>query len=242
MKACQKRQLSEHQTFKTLKQQQSDGILATLPHVRLRAQLALAEKNNPADLMRAAFMLIQRVRAYYDAAEYCAPRGDIHRDLPTAYSATLTRYYGGFYRGTINVALPTEGPASVWNKAGSLCLDTAIAVAQWEICQNYPEAADIINASKEAALNACKNSDFSGIYWRDAKRRIGTKKIRAMLDTVLTSLQQAYFVIHPETGVASFRTEQNFIWAQKKLEEIAASEGKPLQYVRMSPLQTLRAA
>lgn len=242
MQTCQKRKTSEHQTFKTLKQQCSEGFLAALPHVRLRAQLALAEKNNPADLMRAAFMLIQRVRAYYDAVEYCAPRGDIHRDFPTAYSATLTRYYGGFYRGTINAALPTEGPAAVWNKAGSLCLETAFTVAQWEICQNYPEAADIITLSKEAAMAACKNSDFSGIYWRDAKRRIGTKKIRAMLDTVLVSLQQAYFVIHPETGVPSFRTEQNFIWAQKKLEEIAASEGKPLQYARLSSLQPLRAA
>lgn len=236
------KKMVEHQTFKTLRQQEDEGILAPLPHVRLRAQLALAEPGNSGDLMRAAFILIQRVRAYYDAVEYCAPRGEVSRETPTAYAAMLTRYYGGFYRGTINVAQPMEGPAAVWDKAGSICLDTAFAVAEWEICRHYPEASGIIRATYGAAVAACKNRDFSGVYWKDARRRLGTKKIRSMLDTVLHNLQHAYYVIHPETGVPSFRTEQNFLWARKKLEEIAAEEGKPLQCARLAQPQLLRAA
>lgn len=236
------KKMVEHQTFKTLLQQEREGMLAPLPHVRLRAQLALAEQGNAGDLMRAAFILIQRVRAYYEAVEYCPPRGDANRELPTAYAAMLTRSYGGFYRGTINVMLPTEGPAAVWEKAGSMCLDTAFTVAQWEIGMHYPEASGIIRATFASAVSACKNRDFSGVYWKDARRRLGAKKIRAMLDTVLGNLQHAYYVLHPETGVPSFRTEQNFIWARKKLEEIAAEDGKPLQYVRLPLTQLLRAA
>jgi hypothetical protein len=236
------KKMVEHQTYKTLRQQECDGILASLPHVRLRAQLALAESGNAGDLMRAAFVLIHRVRAYYDAVEYCAPRGDAARETPTAYAAMLTRYYGGFYRGTVNVAHPLEGPVAVWEKAGSMCMDTAFAVAEWEICRHYPEASGIIRATLAAAVAACKNRDFSGVYWKDARRRLGTKKIRSMLDTVLDNLQHAYYVLHPETGVPSFRTEQNFLWARKKLEEIAAGEGKPLQCVRPVQSPLLRAA
>lgn len=241
MKAGPKKMV-EHQTFKTLRQQECEGFLASLPHVRLRALLALAEPDNAGDLMRAAFLLIQRVRAYYDAVEYCAPRGDAAREIPTAYAAMLTRYYGGLYRGSINVAHPLEGPAAVWERAGSMCLDTAFAVAEWEICSHYPEACGIVRRTSAAALAACKNRDFSGVYWKDARRRLGTKKIRSMLDTVLGNLQHAYYVMHPETGVPSFRSEQNFSWARKKLEEIAAEEGKPLQWARMSQGPLLRAA
>jgi hypothetical protein len=236
------KKMVEHQTFKTLRQQEFDGVLAPLPHVRLRAQLALAEQNNAGDLMRAAFILIQRVRAYFDAVEYCPPRGDANRDYPAAYSAMLTRYHGGLYRSIINVAHPEEGPAAVWDRAGSMCLDTAFAVAEWEICRHYPEASIIIQSTRMAAVNACKNRDFSGTYWKDARRRLSTRKMRTMLDTVLGTLQHAYYVIHPETGVPSFRTEQNFAWARKKLEEIAASDGTQLQYVRLPPTQMLRAA
>lgn len=236
------KKLVEHQTFKTLMQHARDGILAPLPHVRLRAQLALAEQDNAGDLMRAAFILIQRVRAYYDAVEYCPPRGDAHRESPTAYAAMLTRYYGGLYRESINVAHPAGGPALVWEKAGSMCLDTAFAVAEWEICTHYPEASGVIRATFASAVSACKNRDFSGVHWKDARRRLGVKKVRAMLDTVLGNLQRAYYVLHPETGAPSFRTEQNFIWARKKLDEIAAEDGKPLQYARLPQLQLLRAA
>jgi hypothetical protein len=236
------KKMLEHQTLKTLRQQEFEGPLAPLPHVRLRAQLALAEPNNAGDLMRAAFILIQRVHAYFDAVEYCPPRGDANRENPVAYSAMLTRYPGGFYRSAISAAHPDEGPAAVWDKAGSMCLDTAFAVAEWEICRHYPEASGIIQSTRIAAVNACKNRDFSGTYWKDARRRLSTRKIRSMLDTVLGNLQHAYFVIHPETGVPSFRTEQNFVWARRKLEEIAASDGKQLQYVRLAPAQILRAA
>lgn len=217
-------------------------MLAPLPHVRLRAQLALADSGNAGDLMRAAIVLIQRVRAYYDAVEYCAPRGDASRETPTAYAAMLTRYYGGLYRGTINVNHPLEGPAAIWEKAGSMCLETAFAVAEWEICRHYPEASGIIRSTHGAAVAACKNRDFSRVYWKDARRRLGTKKIRSMIDTVLENLQHACYVIHPETGVPSFRTEQNFLWARNKLEEIAAEEGKPLQCARLAPGHLLRAA
>jgi hypothetical protein len=236
------KKMVEHQTFRTLLQQERDGMLAPLPHVRLRAQLALADQNNPGDLMRTAFILIQRVRAYYDAVEYCPPRGDIHREQPVAYAAMLSRYYGGFYRASIDVASASEGPSAVWEKAGSMCLDTAFSVAEWEICRHYPEASGIVRATMAAAVSACKSRDFSGTYWKDAKRRLATKKIRSMLDTVLANLQHAYYVIHPETGIATFRTEQNFGWARKKLEEIAADDGKPLQYARQSSAQMLRAA
>lgn len=234
--------MAKHRSFKTLKQWQDEGTLAPLPHVRLRAQLALAEPDNPADLLRMAMILIQRVRSYFGVVEYCASRGDIHREYPAAYAATLSRYYGGLYRQSINVTHPAEGPPAVWNKAGSMCLDTAFAVAEWEICQHYPEALTLIGLTKAAALTACKNSDFSGIYWRDAKRRLGTRKIRTMLDTVQGNVQHAYFVIHPDTGIPSFRTEQNFMWARKKLEEVAEANGKPLQYARWSSLKVLRAA
>jgi hypothetical protein len=236
------KKMLEHQALKTLRQQEFEGFLAPLPHVRLRAQLALAEQNNAGDLMRAAFILIQRVHAYFDAVEYCPPRGDANRETPTAYSALLTRYHGGFYRSTINVAQGEEGPAAAWDKAGSMCLDTAFAVAEWEICRHYPEACGVIQPAKLAAVSACKNRDFSGVYWKDARRRLATKKIRSMLATVLGNLQHAYYVIHPETGVPSFRSEQNFSWARKKLEEIAASDGKQLQYTRLPQAQMLRAA
>jgi hypothetical protein len=241
MKTGSKKML-EHQTLKTLRQQEFEGPLAPLPHVRLRALLALAEEHNAGDLMRAAFILIQRVHAYFDAVEYCPPRGDANREIPAAYAAMLTRYHDGLYRSAINVANPEEGPAAVWDKAGSMCLDTAFAVAEWEICRHYPEACAIIRSTRTAAVNACKNRDFSGIYWKDARRRLATKKIRAMLDTVLGNLQHAYYVIHPETGVPGFRTEQNFIWARKKLEEIASDDGKHLQYARLPQAQMLRAA
>lgn len=231
-----------HQSFKTLRQQECDGMLAPLPHVRLRAQLALAEPDNPGDLMRTAFMLLHRVRAYYDAVDYCPPRGDAGREYPTAYAAMLTRYHGGLYRGTINVAQEEGGAAAAWEKAGSMCLDTAFAVAEWELCRHYPEASGFVKSVIPAAIAACKNRDFSGMYWKDARRRLGTKKMRAMLDTVLGNLQHAYFVLHPETGVPSFRAEQNFTWARKKLEEIASEEGKTLQFARLSQAQMLRAA
>ncbi|MGV3742608.1 MAG: hypothetical protein ACO1NO_09900 [Burkholderiaceae bacterium] len=232
----------EHQTFKTLRQQERDGLLAPLPHVRLRAQLALAEQDNAGDLMRTAFILIHRVRAYYDAVEYCAPRGDASRETPTAYAAMLTRYHSGLYREAINIAHHPEGPAAAWEKAGSMCLDTAFAVAEWEIGQHYPESCGILRAAFASAVNACKNRDFSGVYWKDARRRLGTKKLRSMLDTVLGNLQHAYYVIHPETGAPCFRAEQNFTWARKKLEEIAAEDGKQLQYARLPQAQFLRAA
>jgi hypothetical protein len=241
MKTGAKKML-EHQTFKTLRQQEHEGLLTPLPHVRLRAQLALAEQDNAGDLMRAAFILIRRVQAYFDAVEYCPPRGDIHREYPTAYSAMLTRCHSGLYRSTINVAHAEEGPVAVWDQAGSMCLDTAFAVAEWEICRHYPEASGIIQSTKAAALTACKNRDFSGMYWKDARRRLATRKIRSMLDTVLCNLQHAYYVIHPETGVPGFRAEHNFAWARKKLEEIAASDGKQLQYARLPQAQILRAA
>jgi hypothetical protein len=236
------KKMVEHQTFKTLRQRELEGVLAPLPHVRLRAQLALAELDNAGDLMRVAFILIQRVRAYYDAVEYCPSRGDASRESPTAYAAMLTRYEGGLYRGIINTAHPSEGPAAVWGKAGSMCLDTAFAVAEWEIGLHYPEASGILRATFASALSACKNRDFSGTYWKDARRRLSTKKIRGMLDTVLGNLQHAYYVIHPETGVPCFRTEQNFTWARKKLEEIAAEDGKLLQFARLPQAQLLRAA
>lgn len=236
------KKMVEHQSFKTLRQQECEGNLAPLPHVRLRAQLALAEAENAGDLMRTAFMLIHRVRAYFDAVEYCAPRGEVGREYPTAYAAMLTRYHGGLYRGTINVTHPAEGAAAVWDKAGSMCLDTAFAVAEWEICRHYPEAAGIVHSVMPTAAGACKNRDFTGVYWKDARRRFGTKKMRAMLDTVLRNLQHAYFVLHPETGAPSFRSEQNFLWAQKKLEEIAAEDGKSLQYARLPQAQMLHAA
>lgn len=226
----------------TLSQQQSEGRLAPLPHVRLRAQLSFADKNNPSDIRRAALFLLERVREYYEVMEYCGPSGDNKHEYPCALAAEVTQYYAGAYRASMNVHRPMEGPATIWNKAGYICLDTAFAVAVWELNRHYPEVEDLLDWAGIAALNACKNQAFSAIYWRHTRRRINSAGVRQMLDTVMANLNSAVLIIAPYTGIPCFQTDSHFLHAREELERLAAKHQEQLKYASPSCKQAAQTA
>jgi hypothetical protein len=129
------------------------------------------------------------------------------------------------------------GKAEYHRSAVYLSAAAALEIAEWEIVQAFPESDWLLRKAKFTARSACKAREFSGMYWKDARRRIGTKKVRKMLDTVLMNLPSAYLVLSPESGLAAFHSEQFFTLARHGLEKLAQRYGKVLQYARPAPAQ-----
>ncbi len=208
-------------------------MLAPLARQRLRARLAGAEQDNPSDLLRAAVILTERVRAYFNAIEYSPPRSD--SAYPTALAARPGWNGSGTDRRRFIVGHFAIGAQRLWDEAGAMCLDAAFFIAEWELTSELPEAAEVIRLAAVAAANACKNAEFSGMQWATVCRRYGTKGIRAMLDKVLSKLPGACMLVFPDAGVPVLQTAESWAAARKGLDALASSLHAELRFAIHQP-------
>ena len=74
---------------------------------------------------------------------------------------------------SVSIHHPTATARFHFEHAAAMCFESAVAVASFEIEQLVTESSDLVRRARWIASTLPARREFSGVYWRDAQRRIG---------------------------------------------------------------------
>ncbi|MGF6440472.1 hypothetical protein [Paraburkholderia youngii] len=215
--------------FRTLKMHEERDTLPRLRVSDLRAEFASAAADDPDSVRSLALAMIRRIDAYWVAIDYCAPMTlGSGGETPTARPAPQFEHrYGTFHWLRINET--KDGPEKVWSEAGSICLNTALHLAQWEFGQVLPEVPDLLRNGRIAAMSACKNQSIAGSPWNKNSRKLTNAGVRKRLRQALNASPYAYLVLHPDSGLPTFYVDSDFARISPAMAERAREANRPFR-------------
>ena len=207
--------------FRTLKMHEERDTLPRLAVTELRAEFALAAADDPDAVRSLALAMIRRIDAYWSAIDYCPPMTlGSGGETPTARPAPQFEHrYGTFH--WLRITETTAGPEKVWSEAKSICLNTALHLAQWEFAQILPENPDLLRNGRIAAMSACKNQVIAGSPWNKNSRKLTNAGVRKRLRQALNASPYAYLALHPDSGLPAFYVDSDFARLSPALAERA---------------------
>ncbi len=189
--------MSQPATRQTLAVARESGQLKPLDRKRIRAQFAMLDRFQAADIRRALGLLLSRLSDLYEVIAYTGPGyvyGRVDSEYPSALYAMPVQNYmdGSWMYQEMSPAHPTCTIERLIHEAGSMCLQTACKVAQAELCQDVPEAQELFRLAGRAVLSMAAESELSGVRWSDARRRLGAPGIRKMLKRLEAALPESH--------------------------------------------------
>lgn len=166
--------------------------LATLDTKSIRSQLTFLEPSSHEGRKRAALILLKRIRQYYEVINYNGPYlTSFNAEIPEALGQLLCENnctWRTSYIGTNQYHW--KNPEKIFNDVRSMCAESALMLAEWEISKEVPESKEALYQARRTALNAIKDSTFSGLTWSKVRRRYRRAGFTKLLDTVLNTIEK----------------------------------------------------
>lgn len=217
------------QHVSTLKMYEDLGRLPRAPVAELQTRFAGTACDDPECVRDMAAALLQRIDQYWLAIDYCPPMTlRSTGESPTARPAPQFEHqYGSFH--WLRITEMADGPQRVWAEAKSMCLNTALVLAQWEFAQFLPGQTDLLRCGRVAAMSACKNELISGSPWSKNSRKLTTSGVRRRLRQTLNSTPNAYLALHPDSGQPIFYVANDFERLAPALQARAREANRPLR-------------
>ncbi|MGI0649469.1 hypothetical protein ACRCPS_31115 [Pseudomonas aeruginosa] len=189
--------MDQPNTLLTLAEALRTNQLAPIERQRIRAQFALLDTFQAADIRRAIVLVLARISEYYQVIAYTGPEyvyGRVDSEYPSALYAKpeLNYMYQTWSHREMSPTHPTCTVQRLFNEAGSMCIQTACKVAEAELTEEVPESKELFRVAGRAILTMVKDREFSEVRWSDSMRRLGTPGIRKMLKRLSAKLGDAH--------------------------------------------------
>lgn len=189
--------MTQPDTLQTLADARQSGQLRPVDRSRIRAQFALLDRIQPADIRRALALVLARVSDYYQVIAYTGPAyvyGRVDSEYPSAlYAKPVENYmYGNWMYQEMSPTHPSCTIERLVNEAGSMCLQTACKVAEAELTEDVPEAQELFRVAGRALMAMVHDRQLSEVRWSDSMRRLGTPGIRKMLKKLSAKLPDTH--------------------------------------------------
>lgn len=189
--------MDQPSTLMTLGEALRTNQLAQIERQRIRAQFALLDSFQAADIRRAIALVLARISDYYQVIAYTGPEyvyGRVDSEYPSALYAK-PEFNSTYQTWSYREMCPTHPTCTIkrlFNEAGSMCIQTACKVAEAELTEEVPESKELFRLAGRAILSMIKDPAFSEVRWSDSKRRLGTPGIRKILKRLTAKLDSAH--------------------------------------------------
>lgn len=170
------------------------GTLKALDRSRIRAQLACASEESPAEMRAALMAVLSRAKDYFGVIEYTGPGyvfGRVDSEYPYALSKSFVfALYAGWQRQSLQ-ADAQANLGELYRTASAMCLNTACRVAAYEIAQVVPESKEVLLQAARVLSRSVHRRELSGTNWMDARRRLRNKGLGKVLEHLTKALERA---------------------------------------------------
>lgn len=170
------------------------GQLKPLDRSRVRAQLAFASWESPAEWRLAMMTILARVREYMRVVEYAGPDyvyGRADSEYPYAQKKAFEWCHGVGWSCRSITADAQADMEEIFTMAGAMCLNTACRVAAYEIAQAVPESSELLKHAARVLSGSVSWKELSGINWKESRRRLKNKELCKVLAHLAKALAAA---------------------------------------------------